>query len=52
MKLIEIVLEIIGWLQIAIGVTLAAGLIAFYLKSNLGDTNLEEAWNNCMAFEN
>ena len=34
MKLIEIILEIIGWLQIAIGVTLLAGLIAFvtYLK--------------------
>jgi hypothetical protein len=28
MKLIEIILEIIGWLQIAIGVTLIAGLIA------------------------
>jgi phosphotransferase system glucose/maltose/N-acetylglucosamine-specific IIC component len=34
MKFIEIILEIIGWLQIAIGVTLLAGLIAFvtYLK--------------------
>jgi len=34
MKLIEIILEIIGWLQIVIGVTLAAGLIALliYLK--------------------
>ena len=34
MKLIEIILEIIGWLQIAIGVTLLAGLVAFvtYLK--------------------
>ena len=34
MRLIEIVLEIMGWLQIAIGVTLVAGLIAFvtYLK--------------------
>jgi hypothetical protein len=33
-KLIEIILEIIGWLQITIAVTLAAGLIAFltYLK--------------------
>lgn len=34
MKLIEIVLEIIGWLQITLGVTLAAGLVALliYLK--------------------
>lgn len=34
MKLIKIIPEIIGWLQIAIGVTLLAGLIAFltYLK--------------------
>jgi len=34
MKLFEIILEIFGWLQIVIGVTLIAGLIAFvtYLK--------------------
>ena len=34
MKLIEIILEIIGWLQITLGVTLASGIIAFliYLK--------------------
>ena len=34
MKLFEIILEIFGWLQIVVGVTLAAGLIAFvtYLK--------------------
>lgn len=34
MKLIEIILEIIGWLQIAIGVTFLAGIVAFvtYLK--------------------
>jgi hypothetical protein len=34
MKLIETILEIIGWIQIAIGVTLLAGLVAFvtYLK--------------------
>ena len=34
MKLIEIILEIIGWLQITLGVTLAAGLVALliYLK--------------------
>ena len=34
MKLIEIILEIIGWLQITIGATLAAGLVALliYLK--------------------
>ena len=36
MKLIEIILEIIGWLQITLGVTLAAGLVALfiYLKWN------------------
>lgn len=36
MKLFEIILEIIGWLQIVLGVTLLAGLIAFatYLKWN------------------
>jgi phosphotransferase system glucose/maltose/N-acetylglucosamine-specific IIC component len=34
MKLIEIILEFIGWLQITIGVTMLAGLIALvtYLK--------------------
>ena len=34
MKLFEILLEIFGWFQIVLGVTLAAGLIAFliYLK--------------------
>ena len=34
MKFFEILLEIFGWLQIVVGVTLAAGLIAFvtYLK--------------------
>jgi hypothetical protein len=34
MKLIEIILETIGWLQITLGVTLASGLVAFliYLK--------------------
>lgn len=34
MKFFEIILDIIGWLQIAFGVTLLAGLIAFvtYLK--------------------
>jgi len=34
MKLIEIILEIIGWLQIVIGVTLVAALISFvtYVK--------------------
>jgi hypothetical protein len=39
MKLIEIILEIIGWFQIALGVTLGAGLIAviIYIKWN-GDT--------------
>jgi hypothetical protein len=36
MKLFEIILEVFGWLQIVVGVTLAAGLIAFgtYLKWN------------------
>lgn len=34
MKLIEIVLEIIGWLQIVIGVTLATGLIALFIYLN------------------
>ena len=28
MKLVEIILEIFGWLQIVVGVTLGAGLIA------------------------
>ena len=34
MKLFEIILEVLGWLQIVAGVTLAAGLIGFaiYLK--------------------
>jgi hypothetical protein len=34
MKIIEIILEIIGWLQITLGVTLATGLVALliYLK--------------------
>jgi len=34
LKLIEIILEIIGWLQITLGVTLATGLVALpiYLK--------------------
>jgi phosphotransferase system glucose/maltose/N-acetylglucosamine-specific IIC component len=34
MKFFEILLEIFGWLQIVVGVTLGAGLIAFvtYLK--------------------
>jgi hypothetical protein len=34
MKLIEIILETIGWLQITLGVTFASGLVAFliYLK--------------------
>jgi ABC-type multidrug transport system permease subunit len=40
MKLIEIILEIIGWFQIVSGVTLCAGLIAgvIYIKwsSNTG----------------
>lgn len=38
MKLFEILLEIFGWIQIVLGVTLAAGLIAFfiYLKWNNG----------------
>lgn len=38
MKLIEIILEIIGWFQIVSGVTLCAGLIAgiIYLKWNNG----------------
>ena len=31
MKVIEIILEIIGWLQITLGVTLAAGLIALLI---------------------
>ena len=31
MKLIEIILEIIGWLQITLGVTLAAGLVALVI---------------------
>jgi hypothetical protein len=31
MKLIEIILEIIGWLQIALGVTLAVGLVALFI---------------------
>ncbi len=36
MKLFELLLEIVGWLQIVIGVTLGAGLISFliYLKWN------------------
>ena len=36
MKFFEILLEIFGWLQIVVGVTLAAGLIALfiYLKWN------------------
>lgn len=36
MKLVEILLEIFGWVQIVAGVVLAAGLIAFviYLKWN------------------
>ena len=36
MKIFEILLEIFGWLQIVVGVTLAAGLIALftYLKWN------------------
>lgn len=34
MKLLEIILEIIGWLQIVIGVTLATGLIAFIIYLN------------------
>ena len=29
MKFVELLLEILGWLQIVVGVTLAAGLIAF-----------------------
>jgi hypothetical protein len=29
MKLFEIILELFGWLQIVVGVTLAAGLLAF-----------------------
>jgi len=35
-KVIHILLEIIGWLQIAVGVTLAASLIAWlvFLKKN------------------
>ena len=34
MKLFEIILDVLGWLQIVTGVTLAAGLIGFaiYLK--------------------
>ena len=36
MKLIEIILEIIGWFQIVLGVTMGAGLIAviIYIKWN------------------
>lgn len=36
MKFLEIILEIFGWLQIVVAVTLAAGLIALtiYLKWN------------------
>lgn len=38
MKPVEIILEIIGWLEIVLGVTLTAGIIAFviYLKWSNG----------------
>ena len=37
MKLIEILLEILGWLQITIGTALGFGLIAFLVYIKTGD---------------